>query len=102
MNEAEVFEYLTRQVKAHGVSSIGMRVEDGLCGNYVAVWNTAGRCGIGQTITQAVNRLPDMNQSVTQMLEEARVMVNEAAALREKAEKILGTTLKPGSFGPDD
>lgn len=106
-SEAEVFEYLTQQAKEHSIASVGLRVNDGLSGNYATVWDAGGNCGVGDTIALAVNRLPDRNQSALDLKERAKRLENEASVLHErafqlmeKAAQILGE--QPKSFGPDD
>jgi len=90
MCEAEVFEYLKEQAKQNGLTSLSMRVNCDLVGDYVAAWNETGQCGVSSSIAEAVSRLPNRQETVSGMLLKVQELETQAQTLREKAYKLLG------------
>jgi len=89
INEAAVFEYLKEQAKQNGLTSLSMRVNCDLVGDYVAAWNETGQCGVSGSIAEAVSRLPDRQQTASGMIRTAEELEAQAKTHREKAAKLL-------------
>lgn len=89
INEAAVFKYLKEQAKEKDLASLSI-VYSIHSGPYVAAYNGAGKCGIGETIEQAISGLPDMKQYAQDLNSKASELEAQARDHRERAAKILG------------
>lgn len=98
MIEADVFEYLSCEVKRTGAQSLSIAVTK-FPDNYVAAFDHAGNCRCGKTIEEAVAQFPNREQQVANMIKTAQELESQAQEHRDNAAKLSG---EPKSFGPDD
>lgn len=101
INEVAVFEWLKEQAKDKDLVSLAI-VSSENAGQYVAAYNESGKCGMGQTIIEAVYQLPCLKQRASDEIKCAEELEAQARMRRDRAAKLLGTTQEPKSFGPDD
>lgn len=101
LTEAMVFEYLKEQAKEKDLVSLSI-VSSEYSGQYVAAYNETGKCGIGQTIIEAVYQLPCLKRCASDEIKCAEELEGQAKMRRDRAAKLLGTEQQPKSFGPDD
>lgn len=99
INEAMVFEWLKEQAKDKDLVSLSI-VSSEHSGQYVAAYNESGKCGIGQTIIEAVYQLPCLQQCAADEIKCAEELEAQARMRRDRAAKLFPQ--EPKSFGPDD